>query len=127
MSLKNGVWHDALLDPPKESELVLCVKENQKGHRNLCFGSYWPERYHDDRYDDRWVTSGGCRNIIWWMPLPKVPEPGEILQQKREIDQMERNLKDCVNELCLKCGNYHEAYVGACDGCRWKTVKEGFR
>jgi len=37
------------------------------------------------------------------------------------------NLKDCVNELCLKCGSYHEAYAGACDGCRWKEIKEGFR
>ncbi|SBW02512.1 conserved hypothetical protein [uncultured Eubacteriales bacterium] len=23
------------------------------------------------------------------------------------------------NELCLKCGRYHEAHKGACDGCRW--------
>ena len=37
------------------------------------------------------------------------------------------DLHDCVNELCLKCGSYHDAYAGACDGCRWKTVKEGFR
>jgi len=32
-----------------------------------------------------------------------------------------------VNELCLKCGSYREAHLGACDGCRWKAVKEGFR
>lgn len=24
------------------------------------------------------------------------------------------------NELCLKCGRYHDAHNGACDGCRWK-------
>lgn len=44
-----------------------------------------------------------------------------------DVAGVESDLRDCVNELCLKCGNYHEAYVGACDGCRWKTVKEGFR
>ena len=44
-----------------------------------------------------------------------------------DMGNMEYDYRDCVNELCLKCGNYHEAYVGACDGCRWKTVKEGFR
>ena len=44
-----------------------------------------------------------------------------------EINRTESDLKDCVNELCLKCGAYHESYLGACDGCRWKAVKEGFR
>ena len=43
------------------------------------------------------------------------------------VNNQASNLKDCVNELCLKCGNYHESYLGACDGCRWKAVKEGFR
>lgn len=43
------------------------------------------------------------------------------------ITGAESDLKDCVNELCLKCGAYHESYLGACDGCRWKAVKEGFR
>ena len=39
-------------------------------------------------------------------------------------DQMRTDLHDCVNELCLYCGNYHMAHQGACDGCRWKKVKE---
>ena len=43
------------------------------------------------------------------------------------VSKTESDLKDCVNELCLKCGSYHESYLGACDGCRWKAVKEGFR
>lgn len=30
-----------------------------------------------------------------------------------------RDLKDCRNELCLKCGNYKERHNGSCDGCRW--------
>ena len=33
-----------------------------------------------------------------------------------------RDLKDCRNELCLKCGDYKLAHKGACDGCRWKDM-----
>jgi len=35
------------------------------------------------------------------------------------IDRLRREFKDCVNELCLKCGNYHEEHLGACNDCRW--------
>jgi hypothetical protein len=44
-----------------------------------------------------------------------------------DVENQLSDLKDCVNELCLKCGAYHESYLGACDGCRWKAVKEGLR
>jgi hypothetical protein len=30
------------------------------------------------------------------------------------------DIADLRNELCLKCGNYHTAHLGSCDGCRWK-------
>ena len=43
------------------------------------------------------------------------------------VSRTEEDLHDCVNELCLKCGQYREQHKGACDGCRWLTVKEGFR
>ncbi len=51
----------------------------------------------------------------------------QIANQQAALKTMRVDLKDCVNELCLKCGAYHESYLGACDGCRWKAVKEGFR
>ena len=51
----------------------------------------------------------------------------EIATLQADRDNIRAELKDCVNELCLKCGAYHESYLGACDGCRWKAVKEGFR
>ena len=69
MSLINGVWHDALLDPPPDGQRVLCVKENKKGNRDYCFGSRWSTR----QWDNGWVTGGGCNNVILWMPLPKIP------------------------------------------------------
>lgn len=34
-------------------------------------------------------------------------------------------LKDCCNELCLRCGDYRNEHKGACDGCRWKAVRHG--
>lgn len=38
------------------------------------------------------------------------------------IRSLSRDLKDCRNELCLRCGNYKLAHKGACDGCRWKYM-----
>lgn len=52
---------------------------------------------------------------------------GDLTELICVVSESESDLQDCVNELCLKCGAYHESYLGACDGCRWKAVKEGFR
>ncbi len=42
----------------------------------------------------------------------------ESLQAQLAASQ--RRAQDARNELCLKCGRYHEAHNGSCDGCRWK-------
>ena len=39
-----------------------------------------------------------------------------------ENTQIKRDLNDCRNELCLKCEDYKQRHLGACDGCRWKDV-----
>lgn len=46
-------------------------------------------------------------------------EPMELAE---EILRLSRDLKDCRNELCLRCGDYKLAHKGACDGCRWKDM-----
>ena len=52
--------------------------------------------------------------------------------KKREVDMgiqianLQANLKDCVNELCLKCGQYRNEHLGACDGCRWLKPRRGW-
>lgn len=51
----------------------------------------------------------------------------EIVQLQAKNKELRVDLKDCVNELCLKCGQYKTQHLGSCDGCRWNTVKEGFR
>lgn len=43
----------------------------------------------------------------------------EIHKREAYISRLRSEFKDCVNELCLKCGSYHEEHLGACDGCRW--------
>lgn len=30
------------------------------------------------------------------------------------------DIKVMHNELCLQCGNYKRAHLGACSGCRWR-------
>lgn len=50
----------------------------------------------------------------------------QLATVQADRDHIRSELHDCVNQLCLECGNYHEAYLGACDGCRWKAVKEEF-
>ena len=31
-----------------------------------------------------------------------------------KIERLERELRDCRNELCLRCGQYRERHLGAC-------------
>ena len=38
---------------------------------------------------------------------------------------LQERLKVCRNELCLKCGDYKQRHLGACDGCRWKEDANG--
>ena len=39
---------------------------------------------------------------------------------QERINRLKRELKDCRNELCLKCGQYMEAHLGACNGCKYE-------
>ena len=44
-----------------------------------------------------------------------------VKNQRAEIAHLTADLRDCVNELCLKCGEYKQRHLGACDGCRWRA------
>ena len=37
-----------------------------------------------------------------------------------KIERLERELRDCRNELCLRCGEYKTKHLGSCNGCRWE-------
>ncbi len=38
----------------------------------------------------------------------------------KAVNNLRIELKQCRNELCLKCGNYKEAHNGFCDDCRYR-------
>lgn len=131
MSMKNGVWHDAKMDPPKTRGTVLAIKQLKDGRREYCL-AYCIRDYEWTNpatgvwiREDRWVCQGN-NHIIYWMPLPEIQQSGDVLRQKVERDQLQTDFNDCVNELCLKCGQYHREHEGACDGCRWLTPRRGW-
>lgn len=79
MSLKNGVWHDAELDPPGAAEgwqHVLIVKENKSGERVITFGAFLQMEYDPvtHKYSGVWTTNNGKGKVLYWMPLPEMPE-----------------------------------------------------
>ena len=43
---------------------------------------------------------------------------------RKENEKLRKELRWCKNELCLKCGDYKQSYLGACDGCRWYVMNE---
>ena len=43
----------------------------------------------------------------------------EMEELRSELATSQCRAQDARNELCIKCGRYHEAHKGACDGCRW--------
>lgn len=57
------------------------------------------------------------------IPLQK-KDSGELIQTISKyiikVDRLQSELKNCRNELCLKCGWYKEAHIGACDDCRYR-------
>lgn len=50
----------------------------------------------------------------------------ELVNAEPEKTQAVKDFRDCVNELCLKCGAYHNEHNGACDGCRWLKPRRGW-
>lgn len=47
-----------------------------------------------------------------------------IIKQTIKIQSLQKELKNCRNELCMKCGNYRESYTGICDDCRYRRGGE---
>jgi hypothetical protein len=117
-----GTWRNAKTDFPRDGLQVLCIKELKNGSRTMCFGSHWMNR----QYDNGWITGGGNNNVIMWMTLPEIPDKSMDSLTRFTVQDAESELKDCVNELCLQCGKYHDEHLGACDGCRWLTQRRGW-
>lgn len=72
---------------------------------NDLTGAGWPEGEKDGR---KFNTGATFR---------------ELVITAGDAAGVESDLRDCVNELCYKCGQYREEHLGACNGCRWKDVR----
>lgn len=48
-----------------------------------------------------------------------------LANQRKIIEKYKRQLNDCVNELCYRCGDYKEEYLGRCNGCKWRVIRNG--
>ena len=55
----------------------------------------------------------------------------KLLVERQELRIMlaasQRREQAARNELCVKCGRYHEAHKGACNGCRWHEPQKAER
>ena len=75
------VWHNAAIDLPERDKAVLAVKELKNGRREICIARCIPDWEHTDPITNKrtigpyWVC-GGNNNIIYWTPLPKIPDKG---------------------------------------------------
>ena len=45
-------------------------------------------------------------------------------EARKQLHEAKSELAAMRNDLCLECGNYRGAHIGACDGCRWKERKQ---
>ena len=45
-----------------------------------------------------------------------------IVDLRKALADTKAELNMCRDELCLRCGDYKQRHLGACDGCRWKNV-----
>lgn len=77
----NGEWRNAAQEQPENGVLVLAVKQLKSGRRDYCLASCQQnyEFYDTARKElvkGPYWTCGGNNNIIYWMPLPEIPEKG---------------------------------------------------
>ena len=73
----NG-WRNAITDPPEGSyvnQTVLIVKKDKSGNRKINFGAYMNTGVTGEGGEIYcWSTNNGKGTVLYWMPLPKIPE-----------------------------------------------------
>ena len=91
MSMKNGVWHDAYLDPPPDNALALGVRRFGMT-KDYCFARYDVDRSCWIVVSDIGRFKADDDEMLFWMPLPKIPTIGDnvIIETKwikrQEVD-----------------------------------------
>lgn len=74
-----GPWFDAKTETPRGENIncpLLIVKELKSGDRTITFGSFTASEYDwkNERWNGRWNTNNGRGEVLYWMPLPEIPE-----------------------------------------------------
>ena len=123
-----------LNDEPPAYKFYYCESEDSYllGRR---VGNFYYAHWHDgigfvfdmSRYL-RWGEHVVALNTAWkehtYPSEPKEIDSSEWFKGflAQQLAASRRRAQDARNELCIKCGRYHEAHEGACDGCRWKEM-----
>ena len=53
-------------------------------------------------------------------------EAADRLAAYEDTGREPEDIEAMNNELCMKCGRYKDAHLGACDGCRWRGEYEHY-
>lgn len=49
----------------------------------------------------------------------------ESVEYKEQIVRLKDALHAAVNELCYQCGRSKDEHLGACDRCKWRSIRNG--
>ena len=72
------------------------------------------------KYDEVAAEYGIDGKTMLTLAKSQIKTAQDNIKLREQLAASRRRAQDARNELCLKCGRYHEAHNGACDGCRWK-------
>ena len=93
-------------------------KENRKRGNKV---TVWMTDYLYGLLLSKCESEGRTRQDVVEASVYTALKPEALSVQPVEFNlKLQKELNDCRNELCLRCGNYRESYLGACEGCRWK-------
>ena len=93
-------------------------------------GTYINIAYHNSRvselekqlakYDEIAAEYGIDGKTMLTLAESQIKTAQDNIKLREQLAASQCRAQDARNELCLKCGKYHEAHNGSCDGCRWK-------
>ena len=102
MSVKNGVWHDAMMDPPGAEHVnntVLVVREigeGKRAYRKIDFAIY--NSFVMKAPSCTWAGKWNKRGVIFWMPMPDLPGEEKNDCKDCELTEIEKMKGGC--QLC---------------------------
>ena len=70
-------------------------------------------------YDEIAAEYGIDGKTMLTLAKSQIKTAQDNIKLQEQLTASQRRAQYARNELCLKCGRYHEAHKGACDGCRW--------